>query len=268
MDGRTSLALLTIGLLLSSTGCITLNKGNVTPIGPSSTNFSQVAQETPIIKKAEPGPKRNPQPLTEIKFGELKEADADSDGGRRNPEMQAQLRDSARKAYQHALKIDPNNLEAHRHLARLYVKQGEYEKAFELYRAAMAKHPKEGSLWYDLGLAHHRRKELPESVRCFAKAIELDPENRDYQKKMGFTLAWMGRMDEGLSHLIRAQGAALAHCNIARILIEREDRDGARRHVQIALRENRDLPEAQGLAAWLENPTAGENPAAARGPVQ
>jgi len=36
------------------------------------------------------------------------------------PEIQGRFRDEARQAYQHALKLDPNCVEAYRHLAMLY----------------------------------------------------------------------------------------------------------------------------------------------------
>ena len=40
------------------------------------------------------------------------------------------------------------------------------------------------------------------------QGMELEPENRDYMKKLGFTLAWMGQIDQGLNYLTRAQGRA------------------------------------------------------------
>lgn len=268
MDGRMSIAFFTAALLFSSNGCLWPNgKKDISTIGSaSSTNITQMSGDAPVVKKAEPGPKRNPQPKTEIAFGELKEVEADSEAGKKEPEIQARLRDEARLAYQHAIKIDPNNVDAYRHLGRLYAKMGDCERAFETYKKAMAKHPKDATLWYEVGLCHHRRKDLAESVKCFNKALELDPENRIYHKKLGFTLAWMGQIDQGLAHLARAQGAALAHCNIARVLIEREDRHGAHQHVTIALRENRELPEAQALLAWLEGPPRPS--AALGGPIE
>jgi tetratricopeptide (TPR) repeat protein len=246
MDGRSSFAFLTLALTLGCSGCVTTQ--NQKNGETSAAKFD----ETPAIAKND-GLKRNPQAKTEIAFGKLKEADADSDLAKNNPEMQSRLRDEARKAYQQALKIDPNNLEAARCLAAVYLKANDYDRAFDIYKKAMAKHPKDASLWYDVGLAHHRRKDFPESVRCITKALEMDPENRDYMKKLGFTLAWMGQIDQGLAYLTRAQGKALAHCNIARVLIERDQTQQARTHIAIAHRENPNLPEANALLAWLDN---------------
>jgi len=200
------------------------------------------------VTKKEDGPKRPAQAKTEIAFGQMKESDAESEAAKKNPEAQAHLRDDARLAYQAALKQDPNNVEAYRHLARLYTKVGDYDRAFDTYKKAMAKHPKDAELWYDLGLCHHRRKELSESVKCFNKALEIQPENRDYMKKLGFTVAYMGQIDQGLALLTRAQGSALAHYGIARVLVQKDQVQQAQQHLQIALRENSQLEDARRVA--------------------
>jgi tetratricopeptide (TPR) repeat protein len=256
MDSRISLSFISFLLALSCAGCVNTGSKTVSPIGPNSTNVGKIDEVLPQRVKKEDGPKRNPLPQTEIAFGEMKEIDAESESARKNPEAQAKLRDDARQAYQKALQVDPNNLEAFRHLGRLYAKNGDYDRAFDTYKKAMAKHPKDGVLWYDLGMCHQRRKEFPESVRCLTKALELDPENREYQKKLGFTLAWMGQIDQGLAHLTRAQGAALAHYGIARVLLQRDQVEPARHHLRIALRENGNLEAARELLTSLESPVA------------
>jgi tetratricopeptide (TPR) repeat protein len=252
MDGRIS-AWLMIPLTMLGAGCVTTQtQKNVTP--PGNSNLTRI-DDTPRPKKDD-APKRNPQPSTEIAFGKMKEGEADSEAAKTNPEAQARLRDEARQAYQHALKLDPNHLEAQRCLGRLYAKMGDFARAQEVYKKAMATHPKDASLWYDLGLCHNRRKEFRESMRCFSKALELEPENRDYLKKLGFTLAWIGQVDQGLTYLTRAQGAAQAHLNIAYVLDQKDQRELAKQHCQLALRENSQLQEARELLARLEGPAA------------
>src|SRR5437588_6238578 len=111
MDGRTSIWLLTIPLTMLAAGCVTTQtQKNVTP--PANTTLTRI-DEAPSAKRNEM-PKRNPQPSTEIAFGKMKEAEADSAAAKANPEGQARLRDEARQAYQHAIKLDPNNVEAQR----------------------------------------------------------------------------------------------------------------------------------------------------------
>jgi len=254
MDGRISVGLVSFVLALTCAGCVT-TQGKDTSRLPQATNVAGMPDTAVNVKKAD-GPKRAAQPRTEIAFGVMKENDADSDAAKKNPEGQARLRDDARLAYQAALKQDPNNLEALRHLARLYTKVGDYDRAFDTYRKAMAKHPKDAALWYELGLCHHRRKDLNESVKCFNKAIEIDPENPEYLKKLGYTVAYMGQIEQGLAILTRAHGAALAHYGIARVLVQRDQVQLAQHHLQLALRENNQLSEARELLASLANPNA------------
>ncbi|MBI2803438.1 MAG: tetratricopeptide repeat protein [Planctomycetes bacterium] len=254
MDGRKSLWLLCLPCALLFTGCLNRN-GPKNVVAPSSTHLTQI-EETPKIVKKTDGPKRNPKAGTEIAFGRMKEMEAESENIKKQPELQARLRDDARHAYQQALKLDPNNLNAYRHLGQLYTKIGDHARAQETLRAAMAKHPREASLWYDLGLSHQRKRELPESVKCFSKAVELDPENREYTKKLGFTLAWMGNVDQGLAYLTRSLGSALAHYHLAQLLEKKDQRDLAREHCRLALQENQGLQRARDLLEELERPTA------------
>lgn len=254
MNGRTSVGLLSIALSLGCAGCFTTQGDKAVSNTPGAPPAAPNVEEAPRVAKKDDGPKRLPKPATEIATGKLMESEADSEANKSNAERQAQLRDKARQAYQHALQIDPNNLDAHRCLAGLYTKSGDFERAFDIYKKAMAKHPKEANLWYELGMCHQRRKDLPESVRCFTKALEMEPENRDFMKKLGFTLAYMNQIEQGRALLTRAQGAALAHYNIARILLQQQQTELARQHLQSALRENGLLVEARELLYSVDNP--------------
>jgi len=253
MDGRTSAWLLTVPVTMLCAGCVTTQaqKNVATPVTTTTTRVD----DAPTVKKDE-GPKRKPLPATEIAFGKMKEGEADSDAAKQQPEAQARLRDEARQAYQQALKLDPNNLEAYRCLGRLYTKLNDFERAQDAYKKAMAKHPKDATLWYDLGLCHNRRKDFNESVRCFSKALDLEPENREYLKKLGFTLAWTGKVDQGLIYLTRAHGPALAQFQIACMFDQKNDAVQAIHHLRLALRENSQMQEARDLLTAIENPGA------------
>ena len=247
MDGRISIWFIAVSFAVGSAGCVTTR--NETPSG--------VPGEVPVSKKDD-GTKRPAQARTEIEFGKLKEADADSELGTKNPDAQARARDDARKAYQAALKTEPNNIDAMRRLAKVYAKMGDYDRAFETYKNALAKYPKDAELWYDLGKCHNRRKDFAQSIPCFNEALKIDPENRVYLMELGFTLAYRGQVDQGLAVLIRAQGAALAHYSLARVLIQRDQLAEAHQHLQVALRENSNLTEAREWLATLEGASAAQ----------
>ena len=149
MDGRISAALLLFIAPLVCVGCVTTQSQTAVE-KPNTTTTSETVvkmDDTPKVVKKADGPKRNPMPSTEIALGKIKETEADTEAAKKYPEIQSQLRDDARKAYQHALQIDPNNLDAFHHLGRIYVKMGDYDRAQEIYKKALAKHPKDGSLW-------------------------------------------------------------------------------------------------------------------------
>jgi tetratricopeptide (TPR) repeat protein len=137
---------------------------------------------------------------------------------------------------------------------------GDLDRAQEVYRTALAKNPKEASLWYDFGLCHTRRaattKDFTESMRCFNKALELEPQNRESQKMLGLTLAWVGQLDAAFAKLSLVQGAPMAHFNIARILEQKDQVELAKQYLRLALRGNAQLEEARSMLSRLENPGA------------
>jgi tetratricopeptide (TPR) repeat protein len=267
MDGRIFVGVLAGALALGAAGCTTTqpapnvvspDKNAAAAAAPVNTNGNTTfvkTDDTPWPKR-DPNRKHDPLPATEIAFGRMKETEADAVQLKNDQETQARLRDEARRAYQQAIKLDPNCLAAYRHLGRLYVKMGDTDRALETYKKALAKHAKESGLWYDMGLCHTRRKDLSESLRCFSKALELEPENPDYMKKLGMTLAWVGQIDRGLTYLTRGhQSSALAHYDIARVLAQKDQIEPAKQHLRIALRENPQLEGASEMLAGLEPPT-------------
>jgi tetratricopeptide (TPR) repeat protein len=257
MDGRISIGIFAGALALIS-GCVTSQTQNTLPTGNNANDKAGVvtAKVDNEPWKTFPKGKHDASANTEIAFGKMKEMEADAPQLKASPEAQAMLRDIARKAYQKAVQSEPNNVEAQRHLGRIYVKMGDLERAQDVYRKALAKNPKEGSLWYDFGLCHTRRKDFAESMRCFNKALELEPENRDYSKMLGLTLAWTGQTDAALAKLSLAQGAPMAHYNIARILEQKDQVELAKQHLRLALRGNAQLEEARSMLSRLENPGA------------
>lgn len=252
MDGRKS-ALLVLSLALGCTGCITTHEKQTTIRGMDEPPPPSMAPAKEEAKKPAP-------PAVLRSLAAMRESGADEHKDR--PEVQARLRDDARRAYQEALKAEPDNLEALRGLARVYTSMGEYDRANETYKKALAKYPRDVTLWYDLGMMHDRRKDWPEGARCFYKALEIDPENQRCLKAMGFTLARAGQLDQSLFYLTRAMGSAVAaHTNVALMLIHLAEQEPAeqasrlelaRQHLRVALQENPNYERARDLLASLE----------------
>jgi tetratricopeptide (TPR) repeat protein len=243
MPARGSLLFLTGLALGSAVGCATLPGLSPAPTGDSSSTRAE--------GKAA---KRQPLPATCVAFGELQEsAAADST---RSPAEQEQLRNKARLAYQQALQASPNDLPALLALARLYMSEGDYERALATYERAIAAHPKDAKPRYELGMCNARRKKWDLALENLKKAIELDPENRSYQRTYGLCLARAQRPEESFKALAKLEGVVEAHYDLARMLHHLDQDDAAKEHLRRALAQKPEHLEAQQLLEALESRAA------------
>jgi len=168
-----------------------------------------------------------------------------------SPALQQQLYDKARKAFQQAIKVDPNYTPAYESLANLYLILEDSQRAVETYQKAIQVAPNNAQLWYELGMCQCRRKDFAHGVTGLTKACDLDPENRQYANVLGFTLARMGRYDESLACFSRVLNKAKAHYNLARMLQHTQQTDLCKYHLQCALQEDPTLEPAQKLLVQI-----------------
>jgi hypothetical protein len=99
-----------------------------------------------------------------------------------------------------------------------------------------------------------RGKEWPAALESFGQAVQLDPDNKQYQKTYGFALARAGRSEEAYAALAHCMGEAEAHTNVARMLKHLQQRDACQWHLQLALRANPGYAPARDLLAELNGP--------------
>jgi tetratricopeptide (TPR) repeat protein len=98
------------------------------------------------------------------------------------------LRDGQTDAEQ-AIKTNPNDLAAHRVLARIYVRQIDAQRgrvnetmvrqATEEYQKITELAPKDADAWVWLGRLQSASQKVDDAERSFRKALELEPENED-----------------------------------------------------------------------------------------
>src|SRR5262245_50873869 len=133
MDGRRTLVL-ALCLLGACSGC--RSRQTLPPVLPEQRAAAEPTR-----------PKRNAKPDTWVAYGACSERAA----GRAEltDTQKMNLYDQARKSYQKALEIDPKHKDAHVALARVYLAQGDDERALAVYRKALEKHPKEGAFWHE-----------------------------------------------------------------------------------------------------------------------
>jgi tetratricopeptide (TPR) repeat protein len=252
MDCRKS-CWLGMALMTGVFGCVTRssmsNLPSTTSITPDSSAYTPVALEVTQEKDL---PKRQPKPSTFVALGNFQEREAV--GSERTPQDREQLLDRARRSYQQALEIDPNNVAALKALAQLYVTTKDHDRAIGTYQSALKAAPKDASIWFDLGMYQMQCKEWASAVEDMRQAVALDPENRHYTKTLGFCLARAGRFDESLICLQQAVGPAEAHYDVARMQLHLQQGEAARQHLYLALQADPQHKEARMLLAQLEAP--------------
>ncbi|MBI1913405.1 MAG: tetratricopeptide repeat protein [Planctomycetes bacterium] len=254
MDCRASL-LLGLGLLAGTAGCTPTSAF----VKPGETQGVEAEKPAETKKLA----KRKPSAEACVTFGDflLKEVR----GGKRSEIEQRQMLDQARRAYQQALEINPKCVPAHRGLAQVYLAEGDCERAFTSYQASLKVFPREPLLWYDLGMAYGRNKEWQPAVDALTKACDLAPDDRHYVHALGYCLARAGAYDQSVDCFRRVDGEARAHYNVARMLLQMNQTELGRQHLQVALKIEPELKEAKEELARAE---AGRGSGNAVVPVQ
>jgi tetratricopeptide (TPR) repeat protein len=243
MDCRRSL-LLALGVLASCAGCLSKPSGPTSTLDPNGFN----EKNWTFVRGKQ---KQNTDPY--VAFGLYREQLASQKGI--SPAEEYGLREQALKAYQEALTVNPRDKSALVALAQLYNRRGDPDKALQTYQKAAKFHPKDGMVWFNFGLFHCQRKEWGAALDCLTKAADLNPDNRDYVNTLGFTLAKVGRLDEGASCLAKTMGKAEAHFNVARLLERENQVEMSKHHLRLALQLKPDHRPAGELLAQLE--TAG-----------
>jgi tetratricopeptide (TPR) repeat protein len=81
--------------------------------------------------------------------------------------------DEAVAAFQHVLKIDPNDVGANINLGQIYSQQNKYAEAIAVFRAAMSVEPYNGSALYGLGQALLRTNQREEGLAITQRFKEL-----------------------------------------------------------------------------------------------
>jgi tetratricopeptide (TPR) repeat protein len=250
MECRRSL-LVAFGLLSAVAGCVTTQTIPPTISAPPPATPAATAPPTAARPASgDPDKVRPPKPATCVAAGVAFEAEARDP--RCDPGTRDRLRDQARRAYLQAIEVDANHLAAYEKLGNLCSSLGDYEQAKVAFEGGLKKAPREGALWYGLGMCYARQKDWERAASALGKAVECDPENRQYLNTLGHCHARAGRIEESLGCFRRSVGEAKAHYNVARMLHHLKQDEAARQHVQQALQAEPTLEPARLLLAQLD----------------
>ncbi len=241
MDRRFSLFLgLGVALFGASAGCTpSFFNSRKSDSPPQTTESQKQAVETPvasardIVHKEKELPKRQPKAMSCVAAGDFFYREAVTPD--RSPEDRHERLDTAKRAYQQALQLDPNCSEAHRGLARVYGTDEDNERAVASFQAALRGAPKDANLWFELGVHHSRHKQWDAAIEALARAVELCPEEKQYAKVLAACLGCAGRYEESLGCFTRVVGEAKARNYLGRLMISLGQTEQGRQQLQLSL---------------------------------
>jgi Flp pilus assembly protein TadD len=124
--------------------------------------------------------------------------------------------------------------------------QRRFADAEVVHREALALAPGRSALLNNLGYNLLLQGQFEAAAAEFRQAVEVDPRSGIARNNLGIALASESRSVPGqaLSEWQRSAGAAVAHNNLAAVLIEQGRYEEARAELLVALRLRRDFPEA------------------------
>ncbi len=101
---------------------------------------------------------------------------------------------AAEGAYKKAIQLDDTSATAHGGLARVLELQGRMDEALRQYQAATIAAPSDPQAWNQLGLAYQDRRDYPNAISAYNRALSLD--------------AWNSTALISLDNLSRVNGSA------------------------------------------------------------
>ena len=113
--------------------------------------------------------------------------------------------DEAIRWYKEALRKKPEFRPATKQLAATLIGKGEYARATEVLRQAVAAPPADEALFTDLGNAYLRQRMLPQAQQALRRALEINPEQPEAQNLLGLVAVQKNDPVRG--------GSSVSECN-------------------------------------------------------
>jgi predicted O-linked N-acetylglucosamine transferase (SPINDLY family) len=156
--------------------------------------------------------------------------------------------EEAEACYLRVLKKDPGHPDALHLLSDIELRRGNYPKAEDLVRQAIANNPLAPFYHNSLGIVLQHQGKPKEAMGCFEEALRLRPDYADALSNMGNSLKAMGKIEAGIEYYRRALGLkpdlAETRNNLCSALVQTGKLDEAIEHGQQALRIQPNYPEA------------------------
>jgi Tfp pilus assembly protein PilF len=106
----------------------------------------------------------------------------------------------ARKLLEQAVEGDPQSVQAHNELVRLYHQSGDFDRARRHYEAAVALYPGAILAGLEYGNFLAERGQFEEAATVFARVVEYHPAHADAHALLGQAYEEMGRQEKASQH--------------------------------------------------------------------
>lgn len=111
----------------------------------------------------------------------------------------SQKSDEANRIYIQILEQYPDNVEAMRLRAVVYMEKGYFPLAEEFLLQALSIDPKNPSAYNNLGSLYFSQKEIDKAIQCFRKALNIDPEFSQAANNLGNVWQELGEADKAIA---------------------------------------------------------------------
>lgn len=151
-------------------------------------------------------------------------------------EINAHSSENVFEEYLRKVKDDPKNAEYLYHLADLYDRGGQYEKAIENFAKVIAIKPDMGYAYFKMGTAYSRMNQPEKAIESLKGAAAHLPDNPVVLNNLGIAYGKLGRWDEEIATLkkaiaIRSQYAS-ARYNLGLTYLKKGNQAAARAEYQ------------------------------------
>jgi Tfp pilus assembly protein PilF len=167
---------------------------------------------------------------------------------------------NALASYQEALRLAPEDADAHYNLGLTYARLGDPTQAQEHYRKALELSPAYPEVHNNLGLLLQRQNRLEEAEIEFKEAIRLFPEYAKAHNNLGSFYAQQKRLQEAVACYEKSveldEGQWDAWFNLGQARRQLGNPQSALEALQQTLRLNPDFEPARGLVRAMENQPA------------
>ncbi|HZZ72305.1 MAG TPA: tetratricopeptide repeat protein [Pirellulales bacterium] len=136
--------------------------------------------------------------------------------------------DDARSIYEKLLSDFPDRYETNHRLGVIADHRRHYAEAVLYYQAALKLHPKDAEIYDDLGYSYFLAGQLSKAEIACSKAVSLEPESPRFHNNLGLIHGNQGNLNAALVDFRKAGSEADAQFNLAFILAEKGNFDGAK----------------------------------------